>query len=77
MGMLDLETLARELGIEGKAERNNLKRELIKQIIDYFGKEDARLVLSIALYFKYPATYQNIGAETLKYLREARDEMEN
>jgi len=47
----DLETLTVMLG--GDEE----KKELIEELRDYFGDYDARTVLAVALYFKYPQKY--------------------
>ncbi len=61
MSIPDIETLIHEL-IPSWSEKRNVsdircRMEIATLIEDYFGKEDARLVLAIALYFKFPSKY--------------------
>ncbi len=44
---------------------------LLHLIEEYFGEEDARLVLEIAAYFKYPNKYRELYEEIVKKLKEA------
>ena len=55
----DLETLTVMLG--GDEE----KKELIEELQDYFGDYDARTVLAVALYLKYPQKYWYLRDEIL------------
>ncbi len=59
--------LERELG----ASRFRDKKRLIELIYKYFGEEDGRLVLEIALFFKQPGCYQWLAPKLIKKLEEA------
>lgn len=69
---MSTETLIKELS--GRSARRTVDIDkLIRLIFDYFGEEDGRLVLEIALFFKYPSCYQWLGKAAIEKLEEGSD----
>ena len=67
----DMDTLFADLVPAYNITKDVINREeLISLIEDYFGEEDARLVLAIALYFKRPVRYGWLYQEIKKKLEE-------
>ena len=66
---MNTETLIKELSGHMAKKSVNIDK-LIKLIFDYFGEEDGRLVLEIALFFKQPGCYQWLGHAVAKKLEE-------
>ena len=44
------------------------RRKLIELVFEYFGEDDAELVLKICLFFKRPGVYQHVGKEVVEKL---------
>ncbi len=66
---MNTETLVKELS-GYMAEKSVDIDRLIELIFDYFGEEDGKLVLEIALFFKQPGCYQWLGNVVIKKLEE-------
>ena len=66
----DMESLIVELLCVGSQKATKERHELIELIEDYFGDHDARLVLSIALFFKRPEKFHWLRKVVKEKLKE-------
>ncbi len=66
----EIEDLTVELMNVNNLSESRKRLELIALIKDYFGEHDARIVLSIALYFKHPSQFNWLQKVLKKELEE-------
>ena len=63
MGLKDIEEIENIIPMDEK------RQELVEALIDYFGEEDTKLILNIALYFRQPHKYFYLRKAILQVLQ--------
>jgi len=70
MSLPDIETLIVELTLASSSDSKEKEKrhKLIREIEEYFGEEDAQIVLAIALYFRRPSQHFYLYKDLMEVL---------